>query len=781
MKNTKILFTMLLLIKNFLSHPEESEEKPCISLKGLFSPINIINLYNEDLFSILDPRNKNFKINLLDILKDKKNNQYKFVYEIDAVEFDAKSYFGILSQVSKKENKIFHKVIKFGQSYEIEDIKFMLKIKKDKILKKKIDCPFLKKHFADFYKKNNSGKKEIGIEDKNLERQRKEILKVEKNPNLELKEIYKEFDDKILQNLPDNKAFNITYNEIVKKLSSDEIEETQIQKYLQDIVELVNFYNREKNKQILKNTKLKKNEKMIDFEKITREVEIEKKRLIEEREEFERVKKEMEKKYFKEQLDQKRFNLNEKKIDESKKLFYEIEKKKKKEVEKMKLIVNKIQEERNKLEDIKQENNKEIENLKKKKFEEKLKIEKIKIELENLTREKILEEENFEKERIKKEEKIKYEIEKENNRLNQLKLKKKEKEAEIKKEEKRLQIITENFEKENLEIKLKKNNYLSDLQKIKNLLKEEKKKLDEIQKESKKLKEKKHYDLYSNNDFLLTSRINDIKKINEEERILLNKFEKDKIYDINNYEKKLQTNQENISNDKQKEILINQIREINKNILLQKKKMENIVFENKKNEDERKTEEFIKQIEEEIKLKKIEEENRLKKIEKENRLKKLENENYFKKIEQENLRKFENHNYQRIKNENFEKIQRFKEENLRKIDKKQKLINVEKKKKKEEMENRIKADFLNHQFLLKNYVDNFRKRDEKLRIEKTKLLNHQNNLNKQEKILQNEILSQKNILNRNFTKENFYDKNSILNENSNFGNFIDTDISNSDN
>ncbi len=150
------------------------DDEPCFNIEGLYSPINVFNSYFQDFRILMNAKNSNFNVNLLDVLQDNVTKQYKFLFEFEAVQQKAKSFVGIITQLRNPGKNPKQQVLKYIQSYEIDDVLMVLKHPK-KNFGKIIDCPNFKKHFNMF----SATQASVGVE------KRENIQKLTKNSELQ--------------------------------------------------------------------------------------------------------------------------------------------------------------------------------------------------------------------------------------------------------------------------------------------------------------------------------------------------------------------------------------------------------------------------------------------------------------------------------------------------------------------------------------------------------------------------------------------------------------------
>ena len=95
-QNTVLFFSLFLCIfsQNYI------QDEPCLALKGLYSPVNILNVHFQQFLDSFDPLNENSSVEILDILFDNQTNRFKYIFKITKRDTDP-YYIGVLALLQK--------------------------------------------------------------------------------------------------------------------------------------------------------------------------------------------------------------------------------------------------------------------------------------------------------------------------------------------------------------------------------------------------------------------------------------------------------------------------------------------------------------------------------------------------------------------------------------------------------------------------------------------------------------------------------------------------------
>ena len=137
-----ILTTILFVLKCYSS---------CIEVRALHSPINIYNVFLDDVINKLHINDAVHSVNVLQVLQNSNRTQFKFLLEIEnRVSGYQRDYVAIKSEVYEEDQKEWHRVTKFLQTESVKDIEMLFGL--DPTRGFPLNCQTLKEDFTNYFK-----------------------------------------------------------------------------------------------------------------------------------------------------------------------------------------------------------------------------------------------------------------------------------------------------------------------------------------------------------------------------------------------------------------------------------------------------------------------------------------------------------------------------------------------------------------------------------------------------------------------------------------------------
>ena len=123
----------------------------CIEVRALNSPINIYNVFLDDIINKLHINDEGHSVNVLQVLQNGSRTQFKFLLEIEnRVSGYRRDYVAIKSEIYEDSQIERHRVTKFLQSENVRDIELLFGL--DPTRGFPLNCQTLKEDFTNFFK-----------------------------------------------------------------------------------------------------------------------------------------------------------------------------------------------------------------------------------------------------------------------------------------------------------------------------------------------------------------------------------------------------------------------------------------------------------------------------------------------------------------------------------------------------------------------------------------------------------------------------------------------------
>lgn len=125
----------------------------CSGIRGVNSPVNLVNKFLEGLFSSLDLANKGEDVRILTLLQNSSSTRYKVIFQVSGAQAGVHKYFiGVQSELTETLSTASHRIVQFLQTENWEDVVKLLGVSQEQQFN--IKCDNTKNDFIDYFVEN---------------------------------------------------------------------------------------------------------------------------------------------------------------------------------------------------------------------------------------------------------------------------------------------------------------------------------------------------------------------------------------------------------------------------------------------------------------------------------------------------------------------------------------------------------------------------------------------------------------------------------------------------